>query len=171
MSSRPLRHKPADSLADIIENAERIEGYLAGMDRAALGADGRTRDAVERCVERVCEAVYRLADRAEALMPGHSWGDIRGAGNRRRHAYDRISLDVIWAAARHDLPALAAARGKPWSAFSVTGRTAAMPAERAVAFVACHRIKRIDRAAPGWGWMLSTRPGPATLRGTPARCC
>lgn len=107
MPSRQRRHDPADCLNDIAENAQRIEGYVAGMDRAAFERDGRTRDAVERCVERVCEAVYRLGDRAEALMPGHSWGDIRGTGNRLRHAYDRISLDVIWAAVRHDLPALA----------------------------------------------------------------
>jgi len=105
--SRQHRHDPADSLSDIVENAERIESYLAGMDRTAFERDGRTRDAVERCVERVCEAVYRLADQAEALMPGHPWSEIRGTGNRLRHAYDRISLDVIWAAAHHDIPALA----------------------------------------------------------------
>ena len=108
MPSRPLRHDPADSLADIIENAGRIEGYLAGMDRAAFEADGRTRDAVERCVERVCEAVYRLADRAEALMPGQPWGDIRGMGNRLRHGYDRLDLDILWNTARERVPALAA---------------------------------------------------------------
>ena len=65
MPSRPPRHDPAGCLADIVENAERIERYLAGMDRTAFEADGRTRDAVERCVERVCEAVHRLGDRAE----------------------------------------------------------------------------------------------------------
>ncbi|TCZ61152.1 HepT-like ribonuclease domain-containing protein [Roseicella aquatilis] len=108
MPSRPPRHDPADCLTDIIDNAERIERYLAGMDRAAFEADGRTRDAVERCVERVCEAVHRLGDRAEALMPGDPWGDIRGTGNRLRHAYDRVDPDVIWAAARHEVPALAA---------------------------------------------------------------
>ncbi|HEY0419349.1 MAG TPA: HepT-like ribonuclease domain-containing protein [Acetobacteraceae bacterium] len=102
------RHDPADCLADIVENTERIEDYLAGMDRAAFERDGRTRDAVERCVERVCEAVTRLGEQAEMLMPGHPWGDIRGTGNRLRHAYDRVSLDVIWATVRHDLPALAA---------------------------------------------------------------
>jgi uncharacterized protein with HEPN domain len=40
-------------------------------------------------------------------MPSQPWGDIRGMGNRLRHAYDRISLDVIWNAARNDLPGLA----------------------------------------------------------------
>lgn len=108
MPSRPPRHDPADCLADIVDNAERIERYLDGMDRAAFEADGLTRDAVERCIERVCEAVYRLADRAEVLMPGHPWGDIRGMGNRLRHAYDRLDVEVVWNTARQRVPALAA---------------------------------------------------------------
>ena len=37
----PSRHDPADSLADIVENAERIEGYLAGMDRDDFKRDVR----------------------------------------------------------------------------------------------------------------------------------
>ncbi len=105
----PSRHDPADSLADIIENAERIKKYLAGMDRDAFSGNGLLRDAVERCLERACEAAHRLGGRADELMPGQPWRDIRSMGNRLRHAYDRISLDVIWNAARHDLPSLAVA--------------------------------------------------------------
>lgn len=78
------------------------------MELAAFEQDGLTRDAVERCIERVCEAVYRLADRAERLIPGHPWGDIRGIGNRLRHAYDRLDLDVVWNTARARIPAPAA---------------------------------------------------------------
>ena len=104
----PSRHDPADSLVDIIKNAERVESYLAGMDRRTFEQDGRTRDAVERCLERVCEAAHRLGNRAEQLMPGQPWGDIRGMGNRLRHAYDRLSLEVVWNTARDRLPALAA---------------------------------------------------------------
>ena len=103
----PSRHNVADTLADIIENAERIESYLAGMDRDAFASSGLVRDAIERCVERVCEAAHRLGPHAAELMPNQPWGDIRGMGNRLRHAYDRISLDVIWNAARHDVPGLA----------------------------------------------------------------
>lgn len=103
----PSKHDPADSLADIIENAERIERYLSGVDRTAFASSGLMRDAVERCMERVCEAAHRLGEHAAELMPDQPWGDIRGMGNRLRHAYDRISLDVIWNAARNDLPGLA----------------------------------------------------------------
>jgi uncharacterized protein with HEPN domain len=95
-------------MADIIENAERVEGYVAGMDRSAFERDGRTRDAVERCLERICEAAHRLGERAEELMPGQPWGDIRGMGNRLRHAYDRVSLDIVWNTAQDRLPELAA---------------------------------------------------------------
>jgi uncharacterized protein with HEPN domain len=106
--SKSSRHNPADCLADIIENAERIEQYLCNIDRTAFEKDGLKRDAVERCIERVCEAVYRLGDQAEKFMPGHPWPDIRSTGNRLRHAYDRIDLNVIWTAARRDVLALAA---------------------------------------------------------------
>ena len=104
----PSSHDPADHVADIVENARRIAGYIAGMDRAAFAADGRTRDAVERCLERVCEAAQRLGDAAASLMPNQPWADIRGMGNRLRHGYDRIDLDVIWHAVKDDVPGLEA---------------------------------------------------------------
>ena len=69
-------------MADIIENAERLDAYLAGMDRDAFAANGVVRDAVERCLGRICEAAHRLGDRAAMLMPNQPWGDIRGLGNR-----------------------------------------------------------------------------------------
>lgn len=78
------------------------------MDIAPFEANGLARDAVERCIERVCEAVFRLADRAEALMPGQPWGDIRGIGNRLRHAYDRIDVGILWNTATARVPSLAA---------------------------------------------------------------
>jgi uncharacterized protein with HEPN domain len=96
-------------LADLIENAARIETDLAGMDRLALAANGLVRDAVERCLERVCEAAHRLGGQAAELMPEQPWSDIRGLGNRLRHADDRVSLEVIWNTVQHDLPGLAAA--------------------------------------------------------------
>ena len=54
-------HDPATCLADILDNIERSRWYVGAMDRDALERDGRTRDAVERCLERICEAAFRLA--------------------------------------------------------------------------------------------------------------
>ena len=104
----PSRHDPATSLADILENLERIEGYVAGLDREAFGGDTLRRDAVERCLERICEAAFRLGEKAAELVPGQPWSDIRGMGNRLRHAYDRIDLDLLWNTVRDRLPSLKA---------------------------------------------------------------
>jgi len=105
----PSRHDPAESLRHIIENAARIARYLAGLDQESFARNERARDAVERCIERVCEATVRLGDQAEALMPGQPWSDIRGMGNRLRHAYDRVDVGILWRTATNRLPELAAA--------------------------------------------------------------
>jgi len=105
----PSKPDPADSLRHIIENAGRVARYLAGMDRPTFAQNEWARDAIERCLERVCEATVRLGERAEELMPGQPWGDIRGMGNRLRHAYDRVDSDIIWRTATIRLPELAAA--------------------------------------------------------------
>jgi len=102
----PSSYDPAICLADIIENVERIESYVAGLDREALQQDGRTRDAVERCLERICEAAFRLGDQAAVLMPDQPWSDIRGMGNHLRHGYDRLNFSVVWNAIQDELPSL-----------------------------------------------------------------
>ncbi len=56
----PSRHDPANSLADIIDNAERIERHLIGVDQPAFAGSGLLRDAVARCLE-AAEARRALA--------------------------------------------------------------------------------------------------------------
>jgi uncharacterized protein with HEPN domain len=97
----------ADCLSDIVENAERIAAYIAGLDDVSFERNELVRDAVESCVERVREAVHRLGTRAEMLMPGQPWADIRGMGNRLRHAYRQISTDIMWHTAMSRVPELA----------------------------------------------------------------
>jgi len=101
------KHDPADSLADIVDNAERVARYIGGVDRDAFAESGLLRDAVERCIERICEAAFRLGDAAPLLIPDEPWGDLRGMGNRLRHAYDRVDVEVVWNVAAKDLPPLA----------------------------------------------------------------
>ncbi|HME20229.1 MAG TPA: HepT-like ribonuclease domain-containing protein [Acetobacteraceae bacterium] len=49
----PSSHDPAVCLADILDNIGRIRSYAGTMDRTQFEHDGRTRDAVERCLERI----------------------------------------------------------------------------------------------------------------------
>ena len=101
-----FKHDAAECLEDILENIAKIESYLRGYTREMFDADDKTCDAAERCLERICEAVVRLGDRARQLMPGQPSAAIRGMGNRLRHAYDGIDLSMVWGTIQDDLPVL-----------------------------------------------------------------
>lgn len=76
------------------------------MDQTDFELNGLVRGAVERCLERIREAAHRLGSVAEELIPGQPWGQIRGMGNQLRHAYNRITIDMIWDTVRYRLPSL-----------------------------------------------------------------
>lgn len=90
-SARPRRR-----FIDIVENIDRIAGFIEGMDRNSFAADLRTRLAVERCLLIIAEAAVKLGDLAEPLAPGVPWRNVRGIGNILRHDYDAIDVDVLW---------------------------------------------------------------------------
>ncbi len=108
--------RPALRLQDILDNVRLIQSYLLGMDRAAFDADRRTRDAVERCLERVSAAATKLGDAADELVPGPPWRAVRALGNVLRHAYDQVDPARIWEIAIQDLPEMAPAghSGRVW---------------------------------------------------------
>ena len=61
---------PNVRLNDIVENAERIEEYMLGLDETSFGADRKTMDATERCLERIAEAVVKIgAERMSSIAP------------------------------------------------------------------------------------------------------
>jgi len=101
--------KPARRLEDIIENAQAVLRYTAGMDKSAFEGNRLVYDAVERCLERISEAAAKLGELAPVLMPEQPWRDIRALGNRLRHDYDDISQDRLWEIVQDDLPSLCAA--------------------------------------------------------------
>jgi len=101
--------RPAIRLQDILDNIRLIQSYLQGMDRAGFDADRRTRDAVERCLERLSEAATKLGAQAEELAPGPPWQAVRSFGNVLRHAYDQVDPARIWEIATGDLPQMATA--------------------------------------------------------------
>ena len=66
-------------------------------------------DAVERCLERICEAVVKLGEQAPVLMPDQPWYKFKAFGNVLRHGYDAIEKDKLFDIVRNDLPSLYAA--------------------------------------------------------------
>ena len=99
-------HDPAVYLAALLDNIASIENYTAGLERDAFERDELTRDAVERCIARVCTALSRLGECAPALMRDQSWDDIAGVGDRLHHSCQPVEADLVWAVVQCDLQAL-----------------------------------------------------------------
>lgn len=98
--------KPARRLRDIIENANAIARYTQGLDATDLEENAMVCDAVERCLERICEAVAKLGDQAAVLLPGQPWHKIKAFGNVLRHEYGDIVRDRLWDVVQNDVPPL-----------------------------------------------------------------
>ena len=64
--------------------------YTKEMDGAAFEDNTLVSDAVERCLERISEAVAKLGDQAAILLPTQPWQKIKAFGNVLRHEYDDI---------------------------------------------------------------------------------
>jgi uncharacterized protein with HEPN domain len=91
---------------DILENIVRIEEFTAGMDLQTFTEDLKTRDAAERCLERISEAARKLDALAEELCPAIRWPQVRAIGNLLRHEYDRVDIARVWLTIEDDLPLL-----------------------------------------------------------------
>jgi uncharacterized protein with HEPN domain len=85
---------PHERLGDIITNIDRIRAHLQGMT-PGVELDDKTRDAVERCLERISEAAKKLGAIMEERQPRVSWRGIRGLGNVLRHEYDAVDDSTI----------------------------------------------------------------------------
>jgi uncharacterized protein with HEPN domain len=97
---------PEMHFRDMLKAIGLIEQFLGTMNFQAYLEDIKTRAAVERELQIVTEAAYRLSPEDELLCPGPEWRKIRGMGNILRHAYDRLDDEAVWITVKDDLPAL-----------------------------------------------------------------
>ena len=94
-------------LRDIIDNIERISSHVAGLDFEGFAGDAKTIDAVERCLQRITEAVIKIGpERMSEVSPRTPVEAVRGLGNMLRHDYDGIDLATIWRTLCESLPEL-----------------------------------------------------------------
>jgi uncharacterized protein with HEPN domain len=103
MSSKRERQR----LRDMIDNADAIATYIEGVTEAEFGSDRRTLDAVERCLERICEASVKIGEeRMAELAPDVPVRRLRSLGNALRHDYDVVDRRTLWLLISVDLPKL-----------------------------------------------------------------
>jgi uncharacterized protein with HEPN domain len=94
-------------IGDIIENSDRVAGYVADMTFEQFRDATMVQDAVERCIERITEASIRIgSDRMAKIASEVPLHEVRGLGKLLRHRYERANPLTIWETAKDDLPAL-----------------------------------------------------------------
>src|SRR5271168_738860 len=87
---------PEQRLRDILDNILRIRSYVQGIAAAQFAADRKTQDAIERCLERICEAARKLGDALDAKYPEAQFPKLRQLGSVLRHDYDYVDTDMLW---------------------------------------------------------------------------
>ena len=102
----PFSGDPSKLLSGILADISRVEYFTRGMNQQAFEKDDRTAYAVKYALLRISEAAYRLGEKGSELCPSITWRDVRGLGNRLRHAYDSIDTSLIWLIVEKDLGAL-----------------------------------------------------------------
>lgn len=94
------------SLQHLIEAIEFACGYVEGLSFDDFLRDRRTRDAVERRVEIMGEAVRRLSEDFRAEFPDVEWRKIIGMRDITIHNYDHVDVEIVWLITKVRGPAL-----------------------------------------------------------------
>jgi len=97
---------PAQRLADILENIDIIQAFIAGLDLPVFRADRKTVYAVVRALEIISEASRRLPSEMLQEHPEIDWLAIAAAGNVYRLEYEAVDEALIWDTLNHDLSPL-----------------------------------------------------------------
>lgn len=93
-------------LADIIEAADHISGFIADVDFAAFQKSELLRSAVIQKLAVIGEAAARISEELKARHPNVPWQQIVAFRNILVHAYFGIDDDVVWRAAKSRVPIL-----------------------------------------------------------------
>ena len=93
-------------LADIVEAADAIQQFLAGVDRDPFLQDDLLHSAVLQKLTIIGEAAARLSTDFRKHHPEIEWSDIAAFRNIAVHAYFAIEWSTVWTAATKDAPDL-----------------------------------------------------------------
>lgn len=94
-------------LYDILNAIHEVDSFFADVPKDFLvyQNDTKTRRAVERNIEIIGEAMYRILNKEEQVILSNS-RKIVDTRNRIIHGYDSVSDDIIWGTVVKHLPIL-----------------------------------------------------------------
>jgi uncharacterized protein with HEPN domain len=90
---------------------DRIENYVANLDRRTFDADTRTQDAVIRNLEVLGEAARNVLQHDPAFVAAHPdvpWARAYRMRNALSHGYAEVDLGAVWNTVQMNVPSLKA---------------------------------------------------------------
>ena len=93
-------------LLDMIEAIKRIELYTNELSYQDFLEKIETQDAVVRNFEIIGEAVKNISKKMKTLYNNVQWKEIAGMRDKVIHFYFGVNWDIVWKAAKDDLPKL-----------------------------------------------------------------
>jgi uncharacterized protein with HEPN domain len=93
-------------LCDIVESANHIAGFIAGLDRPGFQESELVRSAVVQKLAIIGEAAARVSDELKARYGEIPWPKVVAFRNILVHAYFGIDWAEVWVAASRQAPGL-----------------------------------------------------------------
>jgi uncharacterized protein with HEPN domain len=93
-------------LTDIVEAADAIQRFVAGVQREDFFDDELRQSAVLQKLIVIGEAAARLPAEFRERHPEIEWADIVGFRNIAVHEYFAVNWSIVWVATTQDAPDL-----------------------------------------------------------------
>lgn len=91
---------------DMIDFAQQVANYTAGLDQETFFANRLIHDATLRNMELIGEAATHVPEEVRQSCTDIPWRQIIATRNRLIHGYLGIDADTIWSIVQSDIPAL-----------------------------------------------------------------
>jgi uncharacterized protein with HEPN domain len=91
-------------IKDILENMEKAERFIEGMDLEKLKNDEKTTYAIVRCIEVIGEATKQIPAEIREKYSDIPWRDMAGMRDKLIHFYFGLNTEKVWLVIKEDIP-------------------------------------------------------------------
>lgn len=92
----------------MLEAAQLIRSYLAGVSFEEFWHNPEKRDAVSMRIAVLGESAHRIAPATEAALPRIPFRSLRGMRNRIAHDYGAVDFRIVWRVTQEEIEPLIA---------------------------------------------------------------